>query len=41
MIPLRQETLRAWLELAGKDLAAMYALLDDRERPYCERRMAA
>jgi putative SOS response-associated peptidase YedK len=41
VIPLRQENLRAWLNPAGKGLDAMYALLDDRERPYYEHRMAA
>jgi putative SOS response-associated peptidase YedK len=41
VIPLRQENLRAWLNPAGKGLDSMYALLDDRERPYYEHRMAA
>jgi hypothetical protein len=38
---LREDNLRAWLDPAGNDLAEIYALLDDRERPYYEHRMAA
>ena len=41
VIPLRQENLRTWLDPTGKDLAETYALLDNRERPYYEHRMAA
>jgi putative SOS response-associated peptidase YedK len=41
VIPLRPENLRAWLDPAGKDLSSIYALLDDRERPYYDHRMAA
>lgn len=40
IIPIKEEHLDAWLNPAG-DLAAMYAILDDRERPYYEHRMAA
>jgi hypothetical protein len=31
----------AWLNPDPKDLDAMYAILDDRERPYYEHRLAA
>jgi hypothetical protein len=31
----------AWLNPDPKDLAAQYAILDDRERPYYENRLAA
>ena len=41
VVPLRQENLRAWLDPAVKDVKSIYALLDDRERPYYEHRMAA
>ena len=40
IIPIKPENLEAWLNPSG-DLAAMQAILDDRERPYYEHRMAA
>jgi len=42
IIPIKPEHLDAWLDPAtSKDLARMYAILDDRERPYYEHRLAA
>ena len=42
VIPIRREHMDAWLDPAtSKDLKRMYAILDDRERPYYEHRLAA
>ena len=41
IIPIRPENVDAWLNPDPKNLAAMYAILDDRERPYFEHRLAA
>lgn len=41
IIPLRQERLDEWLNPDPHNLAAQYAILDDRERPYYEHRLAA
>jgi hypothetical protein len=35
------EVVDAWLDPNPKDLKTLYAILDDRERPYYEHRMAA
>jgi putative SOS response-associated peptidase YedK len=40
-IPIKEEHVDAWLNPDPANLAAMYAILDDRERPYYEHRMAA
>lgn len=40
IIPIKEENLDAWLQPSG-DLAKCYSILDDRERPYYEHRMAA
>ena len=40
IIPIKAHNVEAWLNPAG-DRAAMQAILDDRERPYYEHRMAA
>lgn len=40
IIPIKREHLDAWLTPTS-DLAALYAVLDDRERPYYEHRLAA
>jgi len=40
IIPIKPHNVEAWLNPAG-DRAAMQAILDDRERPYYEHRMAA
>ena len=41
VIPIRPENIDAWLNPDPKNLAALYAILDDRERPYYEHRLAA
>jgi putative SOS response-associated peptidase YedK len=41
IVPIRPENIDAWLNPDPKNLAALYAILDDRERPYYEHRMAA
>lgn len=41
IVPIRPEHLDAWLNPDPKDLAAQYAILDDRMRPYYEHRLAA
>lgn len=41
IIPIKRENLDAWLTPDSADLAALYAVLDDRERPYYEHRLAA
>ena len=41
IIPIRSENIGAWLNPDPKNLAAQYAILDDRERPYYEHRLAA
>jgi putative SOS response-associated peptidase YedK len=41
IVPIRPENIDAWLNPSPKNLAAAYAILDDRERPYYEHRMAA
>jgi len=40
IIPIRPENIDAWLQPDPTDLAAAYAILDDRERPYYESRVA-
>ena len=41
VIPIKPENIDAWLNPNPKDLKALYAILDDRERPYYEHRLAA
>jgi putative SOS response-associated peptidase YedK len=41
IIPIKPENVEAWLNPASGNLATMQAILDDRERPYYEHRMAA
>lgn len=41
IIPIKPEHLDAWLNPDPANLAALYAILDDRDRPYYEHRMAA
>jgi putative SOS response-associated peptidase YedK len=41
VIPIRPENVDAWLNPDPKNLAALYAILDDRARPYYEHRLAA
>jgi putative SOS response-associated peptidase YedK len=41
IVPIKPEHVAAWLNPDAKNLAALYAILDDRERPYYEHRWAA
>lgn len=41
IIPIKPEHVDAWLNPDPKNLKALYAILDDRERPYYEHRLAA
>jgi len=41
IIPIKAENIDAWLNPDPRNLSALYAILDDRERPYYEHRMAA
>lgn len=41
IIPIKLEHIDVWLNPDPKNLAAQYAILDDRERPHYEHRMAA
>jgi putative SOS response-associated peptidase YedK len=41
IIPLKRENLEEWLNPKATSLARQYEILDDRERPYYEYRMAA
>lgn len=41
IIPLKQTNLDTWLTPEQQDKTALYAILDDRERPYYEHRLAA
>jgi putative SOS response-associated peptidase YedK len=41
IIPIKPENVDAWLKPDPMNLPALYAILDDRERPYYEHRLAA
>jgi putative SOS response-associated peptidase YedK len=41
VIPIRPQNVDAWLNPDPKNLAALYAILDDRPRPHYEHRLAA
>src|SRR3546814_29405 len=41
IIPIKRENLDAWLTPNAADLATLYAVLDGRERPFYEHRLAA
>lgn len=41
IIPIKSKYIEAWLNPNPEDLGAMQAILDDRERPYYEHRLAA
>jgi putative SOS response-associated peptidase YedK len=41
IIPIKRENVAAWLNPNAADLRAQYAILDDRERPVYEHRLAA
>jgi hypothetical protein len=38
---MKEENIDAWLRPDSNNLAAQYAILDDRQRPYYEHRLAA
>ncbi|MFL9883134.1 SOS response-associated peptidase family protein [Paraburkholderia agricolaris] len=41
IVPIKPENVDAWLNPDPSNLAALYAILDDRERPYYEHQLAA
>jgi putative SOS response-associated peptidase YedK len=41
IVPIKEENIDAWLQPDPRNLAAQYAILDDRQRPYYEHRLAA
>jgi putative SOS response-associated peptidase YedK len=41
IVPIKREHVDAWLNPQASDLAALDAILDDRDRPYYEHRLAA
>ena len=41
IIPIKPGNVDGWLSPQGRPLAEQYAILDDRERPYYEHRLAA
>jgi putative SOS response-associated peptidase YedK len=41
IVPIRPEHVDAWLNPDPENLAQCFAILDDRERPYYEHRLAA
>jgi putative SOS response-associated peptidase YedK len=41
IIPIKPENIDAWLNPNASDLAALHAILDDRDRPFYEHRLAA
>jgi len=41
IVPIKAENIDAWLNPVGADLASLYDILDERERPYYEHRLAA
>ncbi|MEW9586731.1 SOS response-associated peptidase family protein [Paraburkholderia sp. DGU8] len=41
IVPIKPKNIDAWLNPDSKNLAALHAILDDRDRPYYEHRLAA
>jgi putative SOS response-associated peptidase YedK len=41
IVPIKEENIDAWLQPDPINLAAQYAILDDRQRPHYEHRLAA
>jgi putative SOS response-associated peptidase YedK len=41
IVPIKPENIDAWLSPDASDLAALHAILDDRDRPFYEHRLAA
>jgi putative SOS response-associated peptidase YedK len=41
IVPIKEKYIDAWLNPDPKYLDALYAILDDKERPYYEHKLAA
>jgi putative SOS response-associated peptidase YedK len=41
IIPIKPENVDAWLAPSGRERSSLQAVLEDRERPYYEHRLAA
>jgi putative SOS response-associated peptidase YedK len=41
IVPIKAENIESWLNPQASELSAMYAILEDRDRPYYEHRLAA
>ncbi|KAA1006213.1 hypothetical protein FVF58_26920 [Paraburkholderia panacisoli] len=41
IVPIKRENIDAWLSPDASDLTTLHAILDDRDRPFYERRLAA
>jgi putative SOS response-associated peptidase YedK len=41
IVPIKVENIATWLDPSRSNLEAVYAILDDRDRPYYEHRLAA
>lgn len=41
IVPIKPENIEAWLNPTASSLEAMYAILDDKDRPYYEHKLAA
>lgn len=41
IIPIKPENIGTWLNPEASSLDAMYAILDDKDRPYYEHKLAA
>jgi hypothetical protein len=41
IIPIKPENIEAWLNPSASSLDAMYAVLDNKDRPYYEHKLAA
>ena len=41
IVPIKRENIDAWLNPDASRLAAMHAILDDRDRPFYEHQLAA
>ncbi|MEW9586334.1 SOS response-associated peptidase family protein [Paraburkholderia sp. DGU8] len=41
IVPIKPENIDAWLNPDSENLAALHAILDDRDRPYYEHQLAA
>jgi putative SOS response-associated peptidase YedK len=41
IVPVKPQNIEAWLNPSASNLEAMYAILDDKDRPYYEHRLVA